>query len=182
MALEWSEIHPMATALYPSAPGIYKVFLADAGGLAHTPLSHLQTRALLYIGRAKRSLRGRDVRQHLASGKTGRSTLRRSLGAVLHDKLRLATRPRDDGSVSNYSFTPDGEERLTLWMRRYLLVSWALCPSGKDAAEKEPGLIASLQPALNIDHRPECAEKALIEALRARCRKGATDWLSNGPR
>jgi hypothetical protein len=155
----------MAQVTYPSSPGLYKVFLADAEALADTPLSYLQTGALLYLGRAKRSLRGRDVRQHLASGKTGRSTLRRSLGAVLRSKLGLQAGPRDDGSICNYCFIPEGEECLTTWMHHHLQVSWSECSSGAEAEEKEPALIASLSPALNIDHRPDCEEKALVKQL-----------------
>jgi hypothetical protein len=171
--MDWSDVHPIADAPLPQRPGLYKVLLADAEGFADTCLTALETGALLYIGKAEKSLEGRDVRQHLSSERTGSSTLRRSLGAVLHDRLCLKARPRSDGRISNYRFDPEGEQHLTAWMLKYLSVSWLECASAAEAKAGEPALISELAPALNIDHNPRGRYVPLIQALRARCREEA---------
>ncbi|MBY9074229.1 hypothetical protein K1X13_05275 [Nocardioides sp. WL0053] len=48
----------------------------------------------LYVGEAERSLNGRDVGTHNAAGKTGSSTVRRSLAALLVNELALVAVPR----------------------------------------------------------------------------------------
>lgn len=58
----------------------------------------------LYVGKAERSLNGRDVGTHFAAGRTGSSTVRRSLAALLVNELALVAVPRNlakpDGSAS----------------------------------------------------------------------------------
>jgi hypothetical protein len=79
---------------------------------------------LLYIGKTESSQEERDVGEHLANGKTGQSTPRRSLGALLREQLNLRPQPRSHSEMSekrftNYKFDEAGEEALTAWMKKH---------------------------------------------------------------
>lgn len=169
----WSEVYRIAAAPCPAVPGIYKVFLADSDALSGTALAGLKPGSPLYVGKAERSLATRDLRQHLTSGGTGSSTLRRSLGAVLKEELALKAIPRNDGSTSKYRFDSDGEDRLTEWMLTSLTVSWLVCSNADDARAIEPGLIRSLKPVLNDNHNPDGEYRDVLRGLRAACRDEA---------
>ena len=171
--MPWSPVYPMADAPLPPRPGLYKVILATDGAFAGTALAGLGVGSPLYVGRAEESLYGRDVRPHLASNRTGSSILRRSLGAVLHDVLRLKARPRQDRWVANYRFDPEGEARLTAWMQANLSVSWLECASAAEAKHREPGLIFETAPVLNLQHHPRGPWEAAVPGLRDRCREEA---------
>lgn len=77
---------------------------ADAVGLApRTPGLYA-----LYVGKAEKSLNGRDVGTHSSlPGKTGSSTVRRSLAALLVHRVDLEPEPRNpakpDGSANVWS-------------------------------------------------------------------------------
>ena len=65
----------------------------------------------LYVGKAEDSLVARDLRQHFTDGRTGSSTLRRSIAALLHDSMGLRGIPRNPqkpGYFSNYGLSPAG--------------------------------------------------------------------------
>jgi len=63
----------------PNEPGIYCIFL-KVGSI----LGELDNNTdLIYIGKAEKSLNSRDYKTHFSSGKSGSSTVRRSLGALL---------------------------------------------------------------------------------------------------
>ncbi|HHW4605618.1 TPA: GIY-YIG nuclease family protein, partial [Campylobacter coli] len=49
---------------------------------------------LLYIGKAERRLAERDVAQHFGTGKTSRSTVRRTFAALLEHSVLLWPVPR----------------------------------------------------------------------------------------
>lgn len=108
----------------PSQPGLYAIRLKTSlPGFA-------QSGQWIYLGKSESSLAGRDISTHFRSGKTGSSTLRRSLGAILKDKLRLTAIPRGNGKTEkdciNYKFTEVGEETLTQWMLNNLDIGfWA---------------------------------------------------------
>lgn len=118
------ERHAPSTALdvVPRSPGLYAIYGSlqawrdldlDDAGLARA----------LYVGKAEHSLVGRDVRTHFATGRTGSSTLRRSLAALLRNRLSLIPVPRNldkpDGSA-NYGLESEGDQRLTDWMHEHL--------------------------------------------------------------
>jgi hypothetical protein len=71
-----------AAARVPPRPGLYAIFAGPTAwielGLGTPPAQRP-----LYVGKAEQSLLGRDVRQHFSDGKTGSSTLRRSVAALL---------------------------------------------------------------------------------------------------
>ncbi len=106
------------------------------------------------VGKAERSLAGRDVRTHFATGKTGSSTLRRSLAALLADDLELEACPRntsEPGYFANFGLEVGGDARLTAWMVEHLRV--AVCPAeaGVVLDEVETAVLECLLPPLNID-------------------------------
>lgn len=114
----------------------------------------------IYVGLAEKSLHGRDTMSHLASGKTGWSSLRRSLGAILKEKLNLIAIKRDkNGSKlrpDKYKLTDDGESRLTEWMIANLKFGYweNNRPLSKEKLRNlEEKVILKLKPKLDLDRR-----------------------------
>jgi hypothetical protein len=110
-----------------------------------------------------------------AAAGSGFSTLRRSLGALLKDELKLTAQPRGPGSSEQnlrcYRFDDPGEQRLTDWMRRHLRIAVATHPA--PAPEQvEAELIALAQPPLNLTGWPNPHAKEL-KALRKSCADAA---------
>ncbi len=79
---------------------------------------------------------------------TGRSTLRRTLGALLKEELALMAKPRPSRgepkaiNFTNYDFEPDSNTRLSEWMSRNLEVS---CFTGVDVKGRE-SLLPNISP------------------------------------
>ncbi|WP_162943665.1 GIY-YIG nuclease family protein [Arthrobacter celericrescens] len=125
-----------ATTAIPNNPGLYAVHGGEdvwaALGLERRP-----TDVPLYVGKAEDSLITRDLKTHFAvdpdhAPRTGSSTLRRSLAALLHDRLGLRGVPRnkaDPGYFHNFGLEQDADRRLTDWMQRHLtLACWPKPP------------------------------------------------------
>lgn len=97
-----------AGRLVPKEPGLY-AFYRDGREWAELGLLFDFDGQPLNAGKAERSLNGRDVGTHFAAGKTGSSTVRRSLAALLMDELALVAVPRNlakpDGSA-NFGLPP----------------------------------------------------------------------------
>lgn len=133
-------------------------------------------RGLLYLGMTDQSL---DVRNHFLHADSGRSTLRRSLGALLLDVLELEPIPRGQGrsdrDVTNYRFAGAGEARLTGWMGEKLLACQQQV-SG-DVRGQEKALIDALGPPLNLTDWPN-PQKSVTDAARRRCRERARAALA----
>jgi hypothetical protein len=132
----------------------------------------------LYVGKAEHSLAGRDVRTHFATGKTGSSTLRRSLAGLLRAELGLKGMPRNPakpGYFSNYGLEAAGDAALTAWMRQHLrLATWS-SPSSVDLGELETEILRSLEPPLNIDS-VRTPWRPLVRAGRAALATEAREW------
>ncbi|ODT68174.1 hypothetical protein ABS71_09975 [bacterium SCN 62-11] len=91
----------------------------------------------LYVGKAERSVVKRDVHQHFRTGKTGSSTVRRSVEAFLREALELRAQPRNPKKpdhFSNYGLEKAGDERLTEWMRTHLRLALWLRPNEDELA------------------------------------------------
>lgn len=127
----------------PTASGLYAWWvrpgaLPTMSGPPHPSIPDLR---LLYIGIATR-LRSRLASNHL--GRTGSSTLRRTLAGLLLDDQQYQTRWTD-----RVVLVDDDERRLTDWMVTYLHVSWCEHLAPRDI---EKTIIHVLGPPLNVDH------------------------------
>jgi len=109
----------------------------------------------LYVGKAEDSVVSRDVTTHFGDGRTGSSTLRRSLAALLRQRLGLSGVPRNPqnpGYYANYGLSAVNDRKLTDWMRtRILLASWP-APKGADLRPIENTVIGALRPPLNLQN------------------------------
>ena len=134
------------------AAGLYAVHGSSAAWVALGLGSPPDARPL-YVGKAEDSLAARDVRTHFETGKTGSSTLRRSLAALLADQLDLVAMPRNParpGYFSNYGLELEGDARLTAWMRAHLTLAVWPAPPGTGLAMVEGAVITKLSPPLNL--------------------------------
>lgn len=86
--------HSDALRLVPEAPGLY-AFYGDDHALSERGLSPAFDGHSLYVGKAERSLSGRDVGTHFVAGRTGSSTVRRSLAGLLVEQFALVAVPRN---------------------------------------------------------------------------------------
>jgi hypothetical protein len=77
----------------PARPGLYAIHTA-AEVWQLLDLGAAPDARRLYIGKAEKSLQSRDLNVHFRSGKTGWSTVRRSLAARLQRHLDLVACPR----------------------------------------------------------------------------------------
>lgn len=134
---------------------------------------------VIYAGLASMSLNGRDLQTHLTSGKSGWSSFRRSLGAILKQELNLVATKRDKNPkklrADKYRFQDDGEERLTDWMLKNLNMGyWASSEklTTKKLRKLEFDLLLTLSPTLDLDRRTSCHNQVRSElnALRKICR------------
>ena len=157
------------TPASPAQIGFYAVYLKDG---IHLPKVPTHPDGLLYIGMTKKGFAARD-HFYPQNGSSG-STFRRSLGALLKEKLNLASLPRNGSahwqSYYNYRFTVEGEAALSDWM--FGSLDLARIPFEGNIPAAEDKLIALMQPPLNLtgwanplrprvlDLRRICAEEA----------------------
>lgn len=121
----------------------------------------------LYVGKAALETLGERARSfHLS--RTRGSALRRTLAAVLVHELGLAQDIVVD--ARSWGLQPAGEQRLTMWIRRQLTVSWVEID---DPGDVEAELIAHVLPPLNDKHARGSPYRAELRQLRRRMR-GAT--------
>jgi hypothetical protein len=142
----------------------------------------------LYVGKAESSsLATRDISTHFGYARrrqtsvTGRSTVRRSLAALLHDTVGFRGIPRNPASPGyfpNYGLTPEQDDALSSWMRtRLRLAVWPKpddCPL--DLLETiEKKVFGRLLPPLNL-RRVVTQWKPQIEAARRVLAAEARSW------
>jgi hypothetical protein len=157
--------------------GIYAIYLRHGSRLEGFPPGK---DGLIYIGGTS-NLAKREYDNHFNSKKTRISTLRRSLGAILKQELKLVAIPRSPGpsetNVRNYKFLPDGEERLTKWMKTNLEVG--NCVVLEDYETIEDLVINTLEPVLNLTgwNNPYRED---IKALRKICADEARKSRATG--
>jgi hypothetical protein len=86
----------------PDAAGLYAIHgdpeVWEELGLGAPPDSRP-----LYVGKAEDSLVSRDLKTHFTSGKTGSSTLRRSLAGLVANELDLHARPRNPANPERFA-------------------------------------------------------------------------------
>lgn len=155
---------PWLESKLPDQPGVYAIFLnpkAALGGFKATK------NGMIYIGESGNL----GKRGHFESGKTGFSTLRRSIGAIKKRELQLVAVPRSEGSSnSSFRFEQASEERLTDWMLSSLKIGFATVANLYKEVEKD--LILHFQPVLNLKYWKN-PKKQEITRLRNVCREEA---------
>ena len=159
---------------FREGPGIYAI--GFEGDNFPFPLKTLSVTNgdIIYIGKTNSSQKRRVLNTHFRSGRTGSSTLRRSLGALLRKELTLKPIPRSlvNGRVRDYKFIIESENKLTEWMINNLTVSFYNYLGGKRLLrELESEIISILNPILNIDGNAINQNGSLIKELRAKCRE-----------
>jgi hypothetical protein len=172
--------HSEAVQLVPTEPGLYAFYGGDEAWdeLGLRPAFDGQP---LYVGKAERSLNGRDVGTHFAVGKTGSSTVRRSLAALLVDNLALVAAPRNvakpDGSA-NFGLDARSEVRLSDWMtQRLSLATWSK-PHDLSLDEIETEVVRRLRPPLNLDKVGEPRQR--LRRARKHMADAARGWRPHG--
>ncbi len=120
---------------------------------------------------------GEDAKRHFYNGRTGYSTIRRSLAALLWNRYDLIPVPRsqdeeDTARFSNYALDGASDEKLSQWMAENLLA--AFIPMDKPAVTGSVlGLIAYNTPLLNLQNNPENKYGAEIKLCRKKCEDSA---------
>lgn len=169
-------IEDAATAV-PSSPGLYAFHGGDSVW-QELSLGPPPDDRPLYVGKSESSLSARDVRTHFATGRTGSSTLRRTLAALLVDELDLVACPRNPatpGHFSNFGLEPEGDERLSRWMAEHLrLIVWP-SPIGIVLNDVETAVLQALVPPLNLS-KVVTPWKPMISSARKRMAAGAKAW------
>ena len=160
----------------PAKQGIYAYFLNSQKDLGKFG----KNGDVIYVGLAEKNLNCRDIKNHLTSGRTGSSSFRRSLGAILKVELGLTAVKRDlNGSkprADKYKFIDEGEERLTQWMNKNLKFGyWVNEPSLPkfELRSLEAKVILAMNPKLDLDRRTRSQNPlaSQLDALRAICRE-----------
>jgi len=143
---------PDAGVRAPGRPGLYAVY-GNGDVWRRLRLHHGDDRPL-YVGKSEDNLGSRDIRTHFKSGRTGQSTLRRSLAALLRDDLHFSARPRNPSApayFSNYALDPASEEALTRWMNEYLSLAFWQRVGDVSLASVEREVLARWEPPLNTN-------------------------------
>lgn len=120
---------------------------------------------VIYTGIASISLRIRDYRQHFTGNNAGRSTLRKSLGALFCFKQV----PRDkDPNTGKTKFGDVDEQKLSEWMENNLIMFFY--PT-KDFNRLEIDLIKHFNPPLNLKDNQNSINfeyRRLLSSLRGK--------------
>lgn len=145
----------------PRRAGLY-AFYGDERAWVELGLESAFKDQPLYVGKAERSLNGRDVGTHFAIGKTGSSSVRRSLAAVLTDELDLDPVPRNLGSPdgsANFALDAESDSRLSHWMEDRLTLATWVNSGGVHLGELETAVLLKIRPPLNLDKVAEPRER-----------------------
>lgn len=177
----------------PDSPGLYSVSAAVEQALADLGLEDVEGETsllvrVLYLGKAEDSLRGRLAGTHFKTGKTGWSTLRRTLAALLDlqscprpSRIEAPTPEQLQTMTSNYGLLPDDETKLTTWMIENLEVRAAETGSEPlPQLERTVGVV--LRPPLDQERTPLWSPnpwRVQVADARARLRVRAREVASH---
>lgn len=171
--LKKKETDFLKTNSFSKFPGIYAFFyIGNNFPLLGNSVSKHQ---IIYIGKTESSQEKRDAKTHFTTGKTGSSTVRKSIGSILYSKENLKSIPRNDsdykkGRFSHFKFENLSEIKITNWMENNLALSFYEYPRTKKEIENlETEIITELIPILNISKNPKNAFKGTLQQLRKDC-------------
>ncbi|MFZ4741573.1 MAG: GIY-YIG nuclease family protein [Bacteroidales bacterium] len=171
--LKQNEIDFLKTVSFSQSPGIYAFFYI--GNDFPFLEDIVQQHQIIYIGKTESSQENRDAKTHFATGKTGSSTVRKSIGSILYSSRNLKPIPRNDTDYqkrkfSHFKFDDPSEEILTTWMKENLALSFFEYPrSKKEIEDLETRIIDKLVPVLNISKNPKNPFRAKLLQLRKTC-------------
>jgi len=165
----------------PDEPGLYAVYGTAATwrqlGLGEPP----DTRPL-YVGKAEKSLKSRDLKQHFETGRTGQSTVRRTFSALLKPCFGFCGVPRNKekpDKPSHFGLEPDDDLKLTEWMRERLeLAVWRRPSTCSDLHFVEVGVLSRWVPPLNIQDNRSSRWRPLITTARRAMAGEARRWMA----
>jgi hypothetical protein len=163
----------LSTKTFSQLPGIYAFFYIgnDFPILGDLVSKH----QIIYIGKTESSQEKRDAKTHFTTGKTGNSTVRKSIGSILYSQENLKPIPRNEndyskGRFSHFKFDLESEEIITKWMKNNLALSFYEYPKTKQEIEiLETEIINELVPILNISKNPKNTFKDALQQLRKNC-------------
>lgn len=166
----------------PACPGLYAIYGDEQAwhDLQLEPTPNMP----LYVGKAEESLVSRDLNGHFATNpktrpRTGGSTVRRSLAALLRQALDLHAVPRNLAKperFSNYGLADGGDARLNEWMHSRLTLAIWPAPAGMPVplGDVETAVIVRFTPPINLDKNP--GKLARLSAARAAMAAEAAAW------
>lgn len=168
---------------FSKSPGIYAIFFCGE----NFPIKNIKPAPdkVIYLGKTESSQEKRDAKTHFKSGKTGSSTLRKSIGSLLRNEYSLKPIIRNDSDItkrrfSHFKFDENSEEVITNWMQNNLSLSFYEYPeSGNKIKELETKLIQKLIPLLNIDKNPLNPYLDLLKKMRRESGQIALNGIKN---
>lgn len=166
----------------PPRPGLYAIY-GDEQAWRDLQLEPKPEQPL-YIGKAEDSLVSRDLNGHFATNpkskpRTGSSTVRRSIAALLREALGLHAVPRNLAKperFSDYGLAEDGDARLNEWMHARLSLAVWPAPAGLlvQLGTIEAAMIVRFAPPINLDKNP--GKLARLSAARKVMAAEAARW------
>jgi len=171
--LKRNEKDYLKTKTFSKLPGIYAFFFIGD----NFPIlgNEVKKHQIIYIGKTESSQEKRDANTHFATGKTGSSTVRKSIGAILQKENNLNPIPRNatdftNGKKSHFKFDDKSETIITDWMEKKLALSFYEYPKSKSEIENlETEIINKLVPILNISKNSANYFKNDLQILRTQC-------------
>lgn len=160
---------------FSNLPGIYAMFYH--GDIFPDENLYIKTGDLVYIGKTETSQESRDKDTHFKAGKTGSSTLRRTIGALLQAELELVSIPRNKsdfqkGRITFFTFNEPSEGKLSSWMKANLSLSFYEYPKPPGAIDfLETELIKIAKPVFNISKNPNNPFASYLKEMRKACGK-----------
>ncbi len=154
----------VAESEVPASSGYYAIFTKNRASLPSWLANRIDSRGILYIGIASRSLATRLCRQELRHRSP--ATFFRGLGAALGYRPPIGSL-RDKKNQRNYKFSEDDTAEIVRWIDSNLEISWVVSDSPDREIEKR--LVRRHIPPMNTVHNPQSLYE--LADLRAECRE-----------
>ena len=171
----------LPSQVHTSEQGVYALWITNEA--FETLDLHPGMGGVAYVGVGEgRGGLGRRYAEEWRPKNSGRSSPRRTLGALLIDELGLEPRPRPGRehprNAKYYVFGDSGEQALTEWLDRHASFAHVEVPAEalepeRTVGDAEAALIKYLQPPLNIDQWANPASQRLKQMRRAAAEKAA---------